>query len=54
MLGINERIEPVKPPFALQMRESLRRANTGQLNDSEKAIIEKEAALSSQFSSVWV
>jgi len=53
MLGINETREPVKDPFAQQMRDSLRRANTGKLNDSELTLLEREQLLSEMFTSVW-
>lgn len=53
MLGINETREPVKAPFAQQMRDSLRRANIGELNESELTLLERERLLSEMFTSVW-
>lgn len=53
MLGINETRESVKAPFAQQMRDSLRRANTGKLNDSERSHLDREQQLSEMFTSVW-
>jgi hypothetical protein len=37
MLGINSPREPISPEFSKEIRESLRRAITGQPNEKEKA-----------------
>ena len=37
MLGINSPREPITPEFSKEIRESLRRAITGQPNEKEKA-----------------
>jgi len=37
MLGVNSPREPITPEFSKEIRASLRRAMTGQLNEKEKA-----------------
>ena len=36
MLGVNSPREPITPEFSKEIRASLRRAMTGQLNEHEK------------------
>jgi len=54
MLGINESRMAVAPPFSKLMIESLKRANSGNLNHDEIKIAEREEMLSKSFSSIWV
>ena len=37
MLGVYSKRKPITPDFSKEIRASLRRAMTGQLNDKEKA-----------------
>lgn len=53
MLGVNTHREPVKSAFARKMQEELLRAQSGELNDTEKAQKEKDAAAASKYNIVW-
>ena len=53
MLGVKSSRESIKAPFAQQMRDSLRRANTGKLSERELSVIERERMLDKMFTSHW-
>lgn len=54
MLGISTNRKPVSGAFARTMLHSLKRANTGKLNENEIKILNKEKELSKEYSATWL
>lgn len=53
MLGVNEIRKPVGEPFASQMRESLLRVQTRNLNEKEKKQLQKDQVARSRYTIIW-
>ncbi len=53
MLGIDTIREPIKEPFASQVRDAVRRISTGQLNAYDKKVIEESKKRGSAYDVVW-
>ena len=49
MLGVNSPREPITPEFSREIREALRRAVTGQLNEKEKERLRRLKELEKKF-----
>lgn len=49
MLGVNSPREPITPEFSREIREALRRAVTGQLNEKEKERLRRWKELEKKF-----
>lgn len=54
MLGFPEHNEPIKEPFASQIREALRRRATGEYNEEELKQMERSKEILSKFEAIWV
>lgn len=53
MLGFNYKREPIGEPFASQIRDSLRRAYTGEMTEYEKECEERLRKASEKYDFVW-
>lgn len=53
MLGVIENRRPITGEFVSIVRESLKRAFTGNLNQKEQECREREKAIEQQYNVVW-
>ena len=53
MLGINSPRTPIHGSFADEIRESVRRISTGQLNEEDKRRIRRSRKVLSKYEAVW-
>lgn len=54
MLGFPVHNEPIKEPFATQIRETLRRKATGEFTEEELKRIEHTKKVLSRYKAIWV
>ena len=54
MLGIKTRRAPVGGDIAKNIRDAVARVATGQLNECEKASVERSKTILSQYHATWV
>ena len=53
MLGFDTFREPIKEPFASQIRDAVRRIATGCLNEEDKRIMRESEERRSTYHAVW-
>lgn len=53
MLGFPSHNEPIKEPYASQIREKLVRYSKGEYTEEEKAFMDKMKKISKQYKAVW-
>ena len=53
MMGINEKRELISGKFACEIRERMRRIQSGQLNEKDKAEIRRHKQMLKKVSVVW-
>jgi len=53
MLGIESPRRPITGQFAKELRESLVRARTGNLNESEKESVRRSEKVLRKYNAVW-
>lgn len=53
MLGFDTFREPIKDPFASQIRDVVRRISTGELNEYDNKVIEESKQRGSTYEVVW-
>ena len=53
MLGFDTAREPIKEPFASQIRDVIRRISTGQLNENDIKVIEETEKRGSTYEVIW-
>ena len=53
MLGFDTFREPIKDPFASQIRDAVRRISTGELNEYDNKVIEESKQRGSTYEVVW-
>lgn len=53
MLGIESNREPIKDPFASQIRDVVRRITTGCLSEEDKRIIRESKEESGKYHAIW-
>jgi len=54
MLGFNDGRQVVQEPFATEMREALKRAQSGEMNDVEQECEQRLSKARHQYSFTWL
>lgn len=54
MLGIKTRRAPIRGGIAKNIRDAVARVATGQLNEREKASVERSKKILSQYNATWI